>query len=49
MQASQALAQLAGAQGGEVPGAAPGGNADAGKQPDGDVVDAEFTEVKDKK
>ena len=49
MQASQALAQLAGAQGGDAPGAAPGGNADTGKQPEGDVVDAEFTEVKDKK
>ena len=51
MQASQALAQLAGAQGGDA-GAAPGAGgaqADAGKQPDGDVVDAEFTEVKDKK
>ena len=48
MQASQALAQLAGAQGGEAPGAA-GGQSDAGKQPDGDVVDAEFTEVKDQK
>ena len=49
MQASQALAQLAGAQGdaGAAPGA--GAQADAGKQPDGDVVDAEFTEVKDKK
>ena len=48
MQASQALAQLAGAQGGDA-GAAPGAQADAGKQPEGDVVDAEFTEVKDKK
>jgi molecular chaperone DnaK len=50
MQASQALAQLAGGEGGEA-GAAPGAGAqaDAGKQPDGDVVDAEFTEVKDKK
>ena len=50
MQASQALAQLAGAQGGDA-GAAPGagGQADADKQPEGDVVDAEFTEVKDKK
>lgn len=50
MQASQALAQLAGAQGGDA-GAAPGAGAqaDAGKQPEGDVVDAEFTEVKDKK
>ena len=47
MQASQALAQLAGAQGEAAPGA--GAQADAGKQPDGDVVDAEFTEVKDKK
>ena len=47
MQASQALAQLAGAQGEATPGA--GAQADAGKQPDGDVVDAEFTEVKDKK
>jgi molecular chaperone DnaK len=48
MQASQALAQLA--QAGDA-GAAPaaGAQADAGKQPDGDVVDAEFTEVKDKK
>ena len=46
---AQALAQLAGAQGGDAPGAAPGGNADTGKQPEGDVVDAEFTEVKDKK
>ncbi len=49
MQASQALAQLAGGEGEGAPGAAAGGNADAGKQPDGDVVDAEFTEVKDKK
>ena len=48
MQASQALAQLAGAQGGDA-GAASGAQADAGKQPEGDVVDAEFTEVKDKK
>jgi molecular chaperone DnaK len=49
MQASQALAQLAGGEGeaGAAPGA--GAQADAGKQPDGDVVDAEFTEVKDKK
>ena len=47
MQASQALAQLAGAQGEAAPGASP--QADAGKQPEGDVVDAEFTEVKDKK
>jgi molecular chaperone DnaK len=49
MQASQALAQLAGAQGdaGAAPGA--GAQADAGNQPEGDVVDAEFTEVKDKK
>ncbi len=47
MQASQALAQLAGAQAEAAPGA--GAQADAGKQPDGDVVDAEFTEVKDKK
>jgi molecular chaperone DnaK len=49
MQASQALAQLAGgeAEAGAAPGA--GAQADAGKQPDGDVVDAEFTEVKDKK
>ena len=47
MQASQALAQLAGGEG--EAGAAPGAQADAGKQPDGDVVDAEFTEVKDKK
>jgi molecular chaperone DnaK len=48
MEASQALAQLA--QAGDA-GAAPaaGAQADAGKQPDGDVVDAEFTEVKDKK
>jgi molecular chaperone DnaK len=29
--------------------AAPGGGAEAGKQDDGNVVDAEFTEVKDKK
>ena len=49
MQASQALAQLAGGEGEGAPGAAAGGNTDAGKQPDGDVVDAEFTEVKDKK
>ncbi|MFM8500992.1 MAG: Hsp70 family protein, partial [Fluviibacter sp.] len=49
MQASQALAQLAGSEGEGAPGAAAGGNTDAGKQPDGDVVDAEFTEVKDKK
>ena len=48
MQASQALAQLAGAQSGDA-GAAPGAQPDAGKQPEGDVVDAEFTEVKDKK
>ena len=49
MQASQALAQLAGAQG--EAGAAPGASAqaDTNNQPDGDVVDAEFTEVKDKK
>ena len=47
MQASQALAQLAGAQGEAAPGAS--AQADAGKQPEGDVVDAEFTEVKDKK
>ena len=47
MQASQALAQLAGAQGEAAPGG--GAQADAGKQPEGDVVDAEFTEVKDKK
>ena len=48
MQASQALAQLAGAEG---EGAAPGAGAqpEAGKAADGDVVDAEFTEVKDKK
>ncbi|MGI9142214.1 MAG: molecular chaperone DnaK, partial [Fluviibacter sp.] len=49
MQASQALAQLAGGEAEGAPGAAAGGNTDAGKQPDGDVVDAEFTEVKDKK
>ena len=49
MQASQALAQLAGGEGEGAPGAAAGGNTDAGKQPDGDVVDAEITEVKDKK
>jgi molecular chaperone DnaK len=49
MQASQALAQLAGGEAEAAPGATAGGNADAGKQPDGDVVDAEFTEVKDKK
>ncbi|WVH09566.1 MAG: Chaperone protein DnaK [Fluviibacter phosphoraccumulans EoVTN8] len=50
MQTSQALAQLAGGEGGDAD-AAPGASAqaDAGKQPDGDVVDAEFTEVKDKK
>ncbi|MGV0999205.1 MAG: molecular chaperone DnaK [Fluviibacter sp.] len=48
MQASQALAKLAGAEG---EGAAPGAGAqpEAGKAADGDVVDAEFTEVKDKK
>jgi len=44
MQASQALAQLA--QAGDAGASA---QSDAGKQPDGDVVDAEFTEVKDKK
>ena len=49
MQASQALAQLAGGEAEGAPGAAAGGNADAGKAADGDVVDAEFTEVKDKK
>ena len=49
MQASQALAQLAGGEAEGAPGAAAGGNADAGKAPEGDVVDAEFTEVKDKK
>jgi len=49
MQASQALAQLAGGEAEGAPGAAAGGNADAGKAPEGDVVDAEFTEVKGKK
>ena len=49
MQASQALAQLAGGEAEAAQGAAAGAQADAGKQPDGDVVDAEFTEVKDKK
>jgi molecular chaperone DnaK len=40
--------QAAQAQGGAQPGAAPGA-AEAGKKDDGNVVDAEFTEVKDKK
>jgi molecular chaperone DnaK len=40
--------QAAQAQAGAQPGAAPGG-AEAGKKDDGNVVDAEFTEVKDKK
>ena len=51
-QAKQQGAGTAGAGAGAGPGAAPGaGDAktDAGKKDDGNVVDAEFTEVKDKK
>ena len=43
--AERAYAKTAGAQGGAAPGAAGG----AGAAQDGDVVDAEFTEVKDDK
>ncbi|MFO1321685.1 MAG: molecular chaperone DnaK [Burkholderiales bacterium] len=52
MQASHKLAEkmYANAQGGEAAGAAgPQASAGSGKQDDGDVVDAEFEEVRDKK
>ncbi|MCW7537740.1 molecular chaperone DnaK [Aquabacterium sp. A7-Y] len=45
----QAAQQAAGGAAGAQPGAAPGGGQDSGKPADDNVVDAEFTEVKDKK
>ena len=48
-QAKQQAAGAGGAPGGDAGAAGGGAKADAGKKDDSNVVDAEYTEVKDKK